>query len=149
MAKKAQAAKAQAPAAPTVPEKTDEVVTPAPEVAPEAAPAAPEPTPEPVAPAAEVDDITIDDPEILRPKELPFVVKPPKAGWANGAQAEYARVLNAYAYSNPAKFKAKKETLVKNLKALAENPGLLNVLIGDASGGTSNLSFKNHITQGT
>lgn len=92
------------------------------------------------------DDITVADPEILRPKELPLVVTPGSKGWANEAQAEYARTLNAYAYTNPEKFKAKKDKLIKNLRALAENPGLLSVYQGGGSE-AQKLSYKNHITQ--
>lgn len=42
----------------------------------------------------------------LRPTVLPLVVKLPED--ASKAQIEYAKVLNAYAYQNPAKFEAKR-----------------------------------------
>jgi pyruvate/2-oxoglutarate dehydrogenase complex dihydrolipoamide acyltransferase (E2) component len=97
--------------------------------------------------APETDDITVADPEILRPKELPLVVTPGSKGWANEAQATYAALLNGYAYKNPTKFKAKKAILIAQLKALAENPGLLAVYQGGGEG-DGKLAFKNHITQG-
>lgn len=95
----------------------------------------------------EDDEITITDPEINRPKELPLVVKPGKKGWSNDAQEEYARILNGYAYSNPEKFRAKQDLLIKNLKNLADNPQMLAVYQGNAEG-DGKLQYKNHITQG-
>lgn len=64
-------------------------------------------------------DFIVEDPQLLRPVELPLVVKP-LAGkeWATQAQAEFARTLNGYAYKNPKKWAVKKEALLKELKAL-------------------------------
>lgn len=55
-------------------------------------------------------EIIVSDPEVLRPVELPFVVKLPDG--ASKAQIEFAKVLNAYAYKNPTKWKIKKEDKV-------------------------------------
>ncbi len=67
-----------------------------------------------------VDEIVVRDPEILRPKELPFVVTLPAD--ASKAQIEFAKVLNSYAYQNPTKWAVKKDTLIKQLKALKNAP---------------------------
>jgi len=64
------------------------------------------------------DEIVLDDnqgievgsPLDLRPTELPLVVKLPAD--ASKAQIEYAKILNGYAYKNPAKFEAKKKDQV-------------------------------------
>jgi len=50
--------------------------------------------------------IEVGSPLDLRPTELPLVVKLPAD--ASKAQVEYAKILNGYAYKNPAKFEAKK-----------------------------------------
>jgi len=54
--------------------------------------------------------IIVRDPEAFRPVDLPLVVTLPNN--ASKAQIEYAKVLNAYAYSNPEKWKEKKDTKV-------------------------------------
>lgn len=42
------------------------------------------------------------DPLVVRPVELPLVVKPANgASWKNNEQAEYAKILNAAAYARP------------------------------------------------
>lgn len=90
-------------------------------------------------------DIEVGDPQVLRPRELPLVVKPADgAEWQNDAQERFAGFLNAYAYKNPEKWEKKKEALVDQLKELGKNPGLLSVLTG---GEEQNLNYKNHITQ--
>jgi hypothetical protein len=64
-------------------------------------------------------DFIVEDPQLLRPVELPLVVKPLVGKeWATKAQAEFARTLNGYAYKNPAKWAVKKDALLKELKAL-------------------------------
>lgn len=63
-----------------------------------------------------IGDIVVGNPQLLRPVELPLVVKPkgdidpadPLGGWKNKAQARFAATVNAYAYKNPAKFELKK-----------------------------------------
>lgn len=62
--------------------------------------------------------IEVGDPMDLRPKKLPLVVKVPEN--ASSAQKEYAKVLNAYAYTNPDKWAKKKAILVKRLEMLAD-----------------------------
>lgn len=65
------------------------------------------------------DEIEVSDPMILRPKELPLVVKLPSG--ASKAQHHFAATLNAYAYKNPEKWASKKDdknvngTVVKGL----------------------------------
>lgn len=64
----------------------------------------------------------IADPQELRPRVLPLVIKPTGGEWKNDKQAEYARYLNAYAYKNPAKWEAKKQVLLKRLSEIGLNP---------------------------
>ena len=83
-----------------------------------------------------VDDmqgIEVGDPQILRPKELPLVVKLPED--ASEAQIQYAKTLNAYAYQNPEKWAAKKDVLIERLKSLknAPAPKESNLKVNDAS----------------
>lgn len=59
--------------------------------------------------------IVVRDPQVLVPKELPLVVVLGKD--ASGAQIEYAKVLNAYAYQNPEKWNKKKDALIKTLRS--------------------------------
>jgi len=66
--------------------------------------------------------VVVGDPEVFRPKELPLVVKPKSGKWKNEAQERYAAILNGYAYSNPEKWKAKKEKLLRNLELIGEDP---------------------------
>lgn len=71
----------------------------------------------PVAPV--VDDsqgIEVGSPLDLRPTELPLVVKLPAD--ASKAQIAYARILNGYAYKNPAKFEAKKNDQIVDGKVV-------------------------------
>lgn len=65
-------------------------------------------------------DIEVGDPQLLRPTELPLVVKLPEG--ASKAQIEYAKKLNSYAYQNPTKWAKKKDKLIENLKALKDAP---------------------------
>lgn len=68
----------------------------------------------------EGDTIEVGDPLLLRPVELPLVVKLPKS--ASKAQVEYAKVLNGYAYKNPTKWAKKKAELIKKLEGLKNAP---------------------------
>lgn len=70
-----------------------------------------------VAPVTTDSGIEVNNPLDLRPKNLPLVVKLP-AG-ASSAQVEYAKILNAYAYSNPKKWDKKKQDLIEKLECLA------------------------------
>lgn len=82
-------------------------------------------TPKPLAakPAAEVsDDFEVGDPELLVPRTRPLVIKQ-KADvnggeWFNPSQAEWARILNGYAYQNGKKWNKKKGHLLGVLKEL-------------------------------
>lgn len=85
----------------------------------------------PKAPAAgSSDGIEVGDPMLLRPVELPLVVKPTSGAWANPEQEKYAAVLNAYAYRNPKKWEKKKTKLIKQLSDLATTPEDIHVLNG-------------------
>jgi len=90
------------------------------------------------------DGIIVGDPQLLRPTELPLVVKPESGEWANEAQAELAKVINAYAYKDPVKFAVKKETLITQLKDLGKNPENIVKLRGNKS---ENLSYKNKLIE--
>lgn len=74
------------------------------------------------APGAVDEQFTVEDPEVLRPRTLPLVIKPKAGKWVNAEQEEYARVLNGYAYKNPEKWAKKKDVLLKQLADLAEHP---------------------------
>lgn len=82
---------------------------------------------------SEVDEngFIVADPQILRPVELPLVIKLPEGeSWKNPEQEEYARYLNGYAYKNPKKWAKKKgDITVQGVKVL----GLLSklALIGE------------------
>lgn len=60
--------------------------------------------------------IEVGSPLDLRPTELPLVVKLPAD--ASKAQVEYAKILNGYAYKNPAKFEAKKSDQIVDGKVV-------------------------------
>lgn len=95
-----------------------------------------------------VNNIIVEDPLVLRPKELPLVVKPESGSWANEAQAEFARVLNGYAYKNTAKWEKKKAVLLKQLAELATNPEKIFVLKGEPEfqeDGSGQVKFKNQL----
>lgn len=94
-------------------------------------------------------DIEVADPEILRPRELPLVVKPANGKeWKNEAQAEYARTLNGYAYANPKKWAVKKDVLLKRLVELGDEPGQIVLYRGNMEPSAKNLEYKNNILQG-
>jgi regulatory protein YycI of two-component signal transduction system YycFG len=96
--------------------------------------------------AAEVtddQDITVEDPSVILPKELPLIVKPGKDGWANEAQEAFARVLNGYAYKNPEKWESKKDILIAQLKDLKANPKKLGIYQGSqVEGVQGSVTFK-------
>lgn len=58
------------------------------------------------------DEIIVRDPQVLRPVELPLVIELPAS--ASKAQVAYASTLNAYAYTNPEKWAAKKDDRTVN-----------------------------------
>lgn len=76
------------------------------------------------------DSIEIADPEILRPRVLPLVIKPkgkvdeedPLGGWANESACAFAKTLNGYAYKNPKKWGKKRNGLVAQLVELNTLP---------------------------
>lgn len=93
---------------------------------------------------AESTDFIVEDPQILRPKELPLIIKPAKGtDWANPQQAAFAATLNGYAYKNPEKWASKKTALLAQLKELGTNPGLIQRL----QGVDMNLKFNNKLAQ--
>lgn len=95
-------------------------------------------------------EIIVGDPEILRPRELPLVVKMPEGKeWANKEQAEFAKVLNGYAYKNAAKWAIKKDVLIAQLKEIGENPSKFYTHMGvsEFERENSKLSFQNKLIQ--
>lgn len=105
-----------------------------------------------------ISGIEVRDPYILKPKELPLVIPTPEGGWANEQQAEYAKVLNAYAYKNPAKWEEKKadrehtdtqgrkkviKGLVTQLSELAKSPELFYVFVGGKPEENKRLEYNN------
>lgn len=92
-------------------------------------------------------DFTVSEPLIIKPQDMPLVVTPAKGKeWANEAQAEFAKTVNAYAYKNPTKWEGKKAGLLKQLKALETNPGLMNVIRGSVDENTR-LTYSNKLMQ--
>lgn len=107
---------------------------------------------EEVVEAAPASNIIVEDPQVLRPRELPLVIKPASGSWANAAQEEFARTLNGYAYKNPEKWAEKKDDrklpngkvipgLISQLENLARDPeGIIKL-----RGGDTNISFNNKL----
>jgi hypothetical protein len=89
---------------------------------------------------------SVAEPQIVKPQDLPLVVTPPKEGWANDAQAEFARTVNAYAYKNPKKWDKKKDELLGQLEALATDPGLINAIRG-AEDENTRLTYSNKLME--
>lgn len=138
-----EAATPPAPPAPPAPEEEEEEVPPGP-------PAPPTPLLAEVIPELDgeeetfeedFDGITVKDPEILRPQELPLVITPPVSGWKNDAQARYAQTLNGYAYKNPRKWKKKKAALIKRLIEIGKDPEAITFYEGNEG----NLSYTNRV----
>ncbi len=103
-----------------------------------------------VSPTKPVNGIIVEDPLILRPKTLPLVIKPESGAWANEAQAEFAAVLNGYAYKNTAKWNKKKDVLLKQLAELADTPEKIFALKGEPefqADGSGVVKFKNQLLQ--
>ena len=88
------------------------------------------------------DGIIVGNPLDLRPVELPLVVKSENGEWKNSAQAEYAKILNAYAYKNPDKWAIKKDVLIARLVEIGKNPAKLNL-----HSPADNISYKNKLIQ--
>lgn len=113
--------------------------------------------------SSEVDgDIKVADPQVLRPVDLPLVVEPTSGKWENAAQEEFAAIVNAYAYKNPAKFAVKKNDttvqtangpkvipgLISQLRELATNPEKLALFKGLQDPANNKLSYTDkRITQ--
>ncbi len=92
-----------------------------------------------------VGGVVVGDPELLRPTELPLVVKPESGEWENTEQAEFAKTLNGYAYKNSKKWKERKDVLVKQLIEIGKNPDLYYVLSGKRKGEPGKLTFSNKL----
>lgn len=75
-------------------------------------------------------DFEVGDPKELVPVKRPLVITPKGKEWANEAQAEFAKVLNGYAYKNQAKWETKKDGLLKQLARLADHPEEIKRLNG-------------------
>lgn len=98
------------------------------------------------APAAESHvSVEVGDPQLLRPVELPLVIKPANGGsWANDEQARYAATLNAAAYSNPVLWAQVKDAEVARLVEIGTNPAKFYQYTGISPQG-ENLSYKNKL----
>lgn len=97
----------------------------------------------------DIDGIDVADPEILKPVELPLVIKPSKGrSWENDEQAEYARYLNAYAYKNPKKWRKKKKALLDRLVAIGKDPELLSLYRGGDGAGVSYVDHRISLPEG-
>lgn len=110
---------------------------------------------------AKADDFEIEvgDPEVMRPKVLPLIVKPKGGKWQNEEQAEFAKIVNAYAYKNPDKWNndlldekgvvipksAKKYTLVKQLEEIGKHPVVLHRLQGTSADDKGNIKYSNKL----
>jgi hypothetical protein len=91
--------------------------------------------------------VIVGDPEILRPRELPLVVKPEGGKWKNEAQEKFAKTLNAYAYKNTVKWEKKKLVLIKQLVELGDDPSKLAVLTGTVDEVGGRVTFKNKLIE--
>jgi len=96
--------------------------------------------------------VEVGDPQLLRPTELPLVIKPAKGGeWKNDEQSQFAAFLNAYAYKNPKKWADKKldktvggkviKGLITQLIELGDHPELLNQYRGVGPDQTGKISY--------
>lgn len=105
------------------------------------------PSAKPAAPATDSDDeIEVGDPQLLRPSELPLVIKPANGGeWKNEEQALYAATLNASAYSFPERWKEVKDIEIARLKEIGTNPDRYYHYTGTQKGATSTVSYKNKL----
>lgn len=65
-------------------------------------------------------EIIVNDAEILAPVEKPLIVVLPAD--ASEAQVAYAKILNQYAYQNPAKWAIKKDAMIAKLEELKNAP---------------------------
>ncbi len=104
------------------------------------------------------DEFIVGDPQVLRPVELPLVIKLPEGkSWKNKEQEEYARTLNGYAYKNPSKWHQKKNDTIANgmviarglltkLREIGEDPSKLNMYKG-VQEDKGNLQFNNKLIQ--
>lgn len=91
-------------------------------------------------------EFDVIDPEVAKPRVLPLVVQPaggidetkPFLGWKNKRQMDFAKIVSAYAYQNPAKWAyvpvredgtptglpSKKDRLIAKLSALGNMPDI-------------------------
>lgn len=99
------------------------------------------------APAADShDEIEVGDPQLLRPADLPLVIKPAGGGsWKNDEQAAYAATLNAAAYSFPQRWAEVKDVEVARLKEIGTNPDRYYFYTGTQKGATGVVSYKNKL----
>lgn len=105
------------------------------------------PSAQPSAPAADShDDIEVGDPQLLRPSELPLVIKPANGGeWKNDEQAQYAATLNAAAYAFPQRWAEVKDVEIARLKEIGANPERFYIYTGTQKGATGTVSYKNKL----
>lgn len=103
--------------------------SPADPVAPGAAPA-----PVPATPASASSEVEVTEPLILRPVDLPLVVKPGAGIVWNAEQQKFAKTLNGFAYSKPDLWKVRRDRLIAQLIQIGKEPALYYVLSGETPG---------------
>lgn len=79
----------------------------------------------------EFGDIIVGDPQVLRPVELPLVIKLPEGKSWTPEQQEYVNGLNGYAYKNPKKWAKKKNVLLARLIEIGNDPSKLKFYQGE------------------
>lgn len=92
-------------------------------------------------------NLIVGDPQVLRPTELPLVIKPPVGqDWLNTEQAEYAKILNAAAYANKNWAKVK-DVEIARLVEIGTDPEKYYVYTGTAKGEGPFLTYKNKLLE--
>lgn len=91
--------------------------------------------------------IEVGDPQVLRPTELPLVVKPAAGqNWLNPEQAEYAKILNAAAYANT-NWPKMKDAEIARLVEIGKDPEKFYVYTGTAKGEAPSITYKNKLLE--
>lgn len=105
-----------------------------------------EPEDAPVAPEVPANGIVVSDPQVLRPVELPLVIKPIEGqSWKNTEQEAYAKVLNAAAYARPAQWAIVKDAEIARLVEIGTNPDKYYTYTGTMKGDAGNFTIKNNL----
>lgn len=92
-------------------------------------------------------NLVVGDPQILRPTELPLVIKPPVGqDWLNPEQAEYAKILNAAAYANK-NWPKVKDVEIARLVEIGTDPEKFYGYTGTAKDEVPSLTYKNKLLE--